>query len=53
MPRKITGLDMKKLAVPTEKKGWEFLASSILKANLQLAGMSHNDLHEALGKLGI
>jgi hypothetical protein len=44
---------MKKLTVPADKKGWERLASSIIKANLQLAGMRHSDLHEALAKLGV
>lgn len=44
---------MKKLTVPSDKRGWERLASSIIKANLQLAGMRHCDLHEALAAIGV
>lgn len=47
------GADMKKLTIPAEQRGWERLASSLIKANLQLAGMRHSDLHEALATLGI
>lgn len=44
---------MKRLHVPTDERGWETMASSIIKANLTLAGMTYLDLEHSLREMGI
>lgn len=44
---------MKTLTRPSDDQGWRKLASSIVKANLQLAGMNYVDLSAALAKIGV
>jgi hypothetical protein len=44
---------MKVLMVPVDNAGWRKMASSIIKANLKLAGMNYKDLSAGLLAIGV
>lgn len=44
---------MKLLKVPVDNAGWRKMASSIIRANLKLAGMNYKDLSAALLTIGV
>ena len=44
---------MRKIERPTTQAEWERLVGAMLRANLQLAGMTYVDLEKELAKLGV